>query len=427
MSSNLFQEFDKTSSKIWKQKIQADLKGADYNDTLIWRTNESIDVKPFYHPDGFNPKSFPQALYPKETWKIGEPIEISNAKEANDLAKHAISRGAETLLFHLNEEEVNVRLLLKDLSSIPVFLISQQVWNWISPNVRVLYDPIRHFANTGNWFHSQASDLSNAIEHVKQKKTVFVDGTFYQNSGATIVQQLAYMIAHLNEYLNALEESVSFDFSTLEVHFRTAVGSNYFFEIAKLRALRLLWQSLSSAYSIQKSCHISATPGFRNKSIYDYNVNMLRTTTECMSAILGGADTVYNLPYDALYHKSNEFGNRISRNQLLILKHESYFDKVKNAAEGAYYIETLTNELANKALDIFKSIESAGGMIKQLMEGTIQRKIKESAALEQEQFDSGNLVLLGVNTFPNERDKMKGNLEINPFMEIKKRKTLIEP
>jgi methylmalonyl-CoA mutase len=154
---------------------------------------------------------------------------------------------------------------------------------------------------------------------------------------------------------------------------------------------------------------------------------MLRTTTECMSAILGGADTVYNLPYDALYHKSNEFGNRISRNQLLILKHESYFDKVKNAAEGAYYIETLTNELANKALDIFKSIESAGGMIKQLMEGTIQRKIKESAALEQEQFDSGNLVLLGVNTFPNERDKMKGNLEINPFMEIKKRKTLIEP
>ncbi len=122
---------------------------------------------------------------------------------------------------------------------------------------------------------------------------------------------------------------------------------------------------------------------------------MLRTTTECMSAILGGADAVSNLAYDALYHKDNEFGDRFSRNQLLVLKHESYFDKVANPADGSYYIENLTQQLSEKALALFKDIEVNGGFITQLIEGTIQRKIQESASKEQELFDSGKEILLG--------------------------------
>ena len=170
-----------------------------------------------------------------------------------------------------------------------------------------------------------------------------------------------------------------------------------------------------------------ATPTKRNKTLYDYNTNMLRTTTECMSAVLGGANAVNNLPYDAIYHKDNEFGERIARNQLLILKHESYFNKVDNPADGSYYIETLTRQLAEKALVLFKDIEKNGGFLKQLKEGIIQRKIKESAQKEQNEFDAGKAVLLGTNKYPNPKDRMKNELEIYTFVKIKKRKTLIEP
>lgn len=209
--------------------------------------------------------------------------------------------------------------------------------------------------------------------------------------------------------------------------FTVSVGSNYFFEIAKLRALRILWSTLASEYQINTDCYISAVPTKRNKTLYDYNTNMLRTTTECMSAILGGANNVCNLPYDAIYHKDNEFGERIARNQLLILKHESAFDKVNNAADGAYYIESLTEQLAEKALELFKDIERNGGFLNQLKSGTIQRKIKENATKEQEQFNSGERILLGTNKHSNPNDKMAEQLQIYPFVKINKRKTLIVP
>jgi methylmalonyl-CoA mutase len=243
----------------------------------------------------------------------------------------------------------------------------------------------------------------------------------YQNAGANMVQQLAYILGQVNEYFNRipnLNQPI-----TIEV----SVGTNYFFEIAKLRALRLLFSTLTKEYNHYADCHIIATPTKRNKTLYDYNVNMLRTTTECMSAILGGADSIANLPYDALYHKDNEFGDRIARNQLLVLKHESYFDKVNNAAEGAYYIESLTEQLAEKALLLFKDIEANGGLITQLIEGNIQKKISESAAKEQELFDSGKEVLLGTNKYPNKNDKMKHDLELYPFVKQNPRKTLISP
>jgi len=238
-----------------------------------------------------------------------------------------------------------------------------------------------------------------------------------------MVQQLAYGLAHANEYLNHFDEKV-----VNQINFNVSVGTNYLFEIAKLRALQLLWKTLASEYSSNFSdCHIFASPTKRNKTIYDYNTNMLRTTTECMSAILGGANTICNLPYDAIYHKDNEFGERIARNQLLILKHESYFDKVNNPVDGAYYIESLTQQMAEKALVLFKNIEVNGGFLKQLKEGTIQRKIKESATKEQELFNDKKEILLGTNKHPNPNDKMKHDLELYPFIKTRIRKTLIEP
>jgi len=432
MSKKLFNDFSKVSSKEWKQKIQADLKGADYNETLIWKTNEGIDVKPFYHADEF--LSTPSISSSQATqWQICETIFVADLEKSNARAKELLTKGAESLRFIIPSEDISVESLLKDinLSKTQVFFelqflssaFIQQILKATSKeNTIILTDIIGNLSRSGNWFTNLQDDHKQFETIVAKTSTMSIDATLYQNAGANMVQQLAYALAHVNEYLNHLSNKES-----LQVIFNVSVGTNYFFEIAKLRALRILWNTLASEYNISSECHIFVTPTKRNKTLYDYNNNLLRTTTECMSAVLGGANTINNLAYDAIYHKDNEFGIRISRNQLLILKHESYFDKVNNPADGAYYIESLTQQLAEKALELFKGIETGGGFLKQLKEGIIQRKIKESDDKEQTQFNTGEEVLLGTNKHPNPDDKMKHELELYPFVKTNPRKTLIEP
>ena len=441
MSKSLFKDFEAVSSKAWKQKIQVDLKGADYNESLIWKTNEGINVKPFYHADEF--ETLPEVSNSKASeWEICQSILVTNAKEANLKAIDAIERGAENILFNIVTETISVKDLFQNIdvskTSIAVKcdfiseIFAEKLWSTTqgssqNSNITLHTDIIGNLAKTGNWYNNLRDDHQKFISILNRTHQISVDLSLYQNAGATIVQQLAYGLAHLNEYLNKLENSKNKTLNQIIVTFNIAVGSNYFFEIAKTRALRQLWATLASEYNITTDCKIIAKPSKRNKTIYDYNVNMLRTTTECMSAILGGANVISNLPYDSLFHKPNEFGDRIARNQLLVLKNESYFDKVNNPADGAYYIESLTEQLAEKALQLFKNIEANGGFLIQLKEGTIQRKIKESAAKEQVEFDNENIVLLGTNKYPNTLDKMKNDLEISPFLKIKNRKTLIEP
>ncbi len=442
MSKSLFNDFEGVSSKAWKQKIQVDLKGADYNNSLIWKNNEGINVKPFYHADEF--ETLPDISNTKATeWKICQYIAVSNAKEANLKAIDAIERGAESILFHITSESISVKHLFRniDLAAISIeikcdFLSETFAKNSHAltldaieaPQMTIHTDIIGNLSKTGNWYNNLKEDHATFVSIVKTTHQLSVDLSLYQNAGATIVQQLSYGLAHVNEYLNTLDNIITSEAKqSLQVTFNVSISSNYFFEITKLRALRQLWVTLASEYGVNTDCQIIATPSKRNKTIYDYNVNMLRTTTECMSAILGGANTICNLPYDALYHNPNEFGDRISRNQLLVLKQESYFDKVNNPADGAYYIESLTEQLAQKALDLFKNIEANGGFLKQLKEGAIQRKIKESAAKEQADFDAGKLTLLGSNKHHNPDDKMKNDLELSPFLKIEKRKTLIQP
>lgn len=434
MSNQLFDEFNSVSAKQWKQKIQFDLKGADYNDTLIWNTNEDIAVKPFYHADDF--KEFPEVSNTEATqWKICQSIFVANVEKSNLNAVDVIERGAESIKFIIPSEDISIEDLLKniDLDEISIhfelqFLSEDFAKKTViipaKAGIHIQTDIIGNLAKNGNFFYNFNEDFSKFQSITKHTNSFSADVSLYQNAGANMVQQLAYAMAHVNEYLNQL---TNINNETFQAVFNVSVGTNYFFEIAKLRALRLLWSTLASEYNITSDCHITVTPSKRNKTLYDYNTNMLRTTTECMSAILGGANTICNLPYDAIYHKDNEFGERIARNQLLILKHESYFDKVNNPADGAYYIETLTHQLCEKALDLFKDIEKNGGFLKQLKAGTIQRKIKESALKEQQQFDAGEEVLLGTNIQPNANDRMKDKLEIYPFIKTNQRKTLIEP
>lgn len=431
----LFNDFEKVSSKQWKNQIQYELKGADYNDTLVWESLEGIKVKPFYHNDE---DAVTTAVATQNTnFSIVQEIYVFDTEKSISKANEVLKRGAESIRFIIPSKEINVVNIINQLQQQPkavylqlLFLDADLVEQInteaakLQFEVFVMIDPIHQLTFDGNFYKDGTSDFE-ALNKINQKGNninwLTVKATTYQNAGANMVQQIAYTLAHTNEYLNRIE---NFDKNiTVEV----AVGGNYFFEIAKLRALRLSLNALAEAYSPNITFHIIAKPTLRNKTIYDYNVNMLRTTTECMSAVLGGADAVENIAYDALYHKTNEFGDRISRNQLLILKEESYFDKVNNPADGAYYIESLTQQLAEKGLELFKDIEKNGGLISQLIEGTIQRKINESAQKEQELFDSGKEVLLGTNKYPNAQDKMAHDLELYPFVKQNPRKTLITP
>ncbi|HEY5687172.1 MAG TPA: methylmalonyl-CoA mutase subunit beta, partial [Yeosuana sp.] len=418
--------------------IQFDLKGADYNENLIWKTNEDIVVKPFYHSDEF--KELPPISNTKAAqWRICQSIFVADIIKSNKKAINAIERGAESIIFIIPNETISISQLLEniDTTSISLYFELQflsdkyllQFSNLIKKeNIFFHMDIIGNLAKNGNWFSSLQEDHHTFETIVNQTNTISVDMSLYQNAGANMVQQLAYGLSQANEYLNHFDSTLEKDKKqSLKTLFKVSVGTNYFFEIAKLKVLRILWNTLALEYGFNTQCHIVVTPTKRNKTLYDYNTNMLRTTTECMSAILGGANTVCNLAYDAIYHKDNEFGERIARNQLLILKHESYFDKVNNPSDGAYYIESLTNQLAEKSLELFKNIEANGGFLNQLKEGTIQRKIKECAAKEQQQFDEGKEILLGSNKHPNPKDIMKQELELYPFVKINQRKTLIEP
>ncbi|HSN49035.1 MAG TPA: methylmalonyl-CoA mutase subunit beta, partial [Flavobacterium sp.] len=371
-------------------------------------------------------------------FRICQNIFVHDLEKSILRAKDSIDRGAESLRFTIEDENTDVTKLLETLAveKLPIYFnltflsidfvkkieaIAKETKAEIYCNL----DPIGQLAKDGNWFTTKEKTnfetlnlLASETSHIS---LISIDGGVYQNAGANMAQQIAYSLAHANEYFNRitnLDQTIVFEM---------AVGTNYFFEIAKLRALRLLFELIAKEYHPGLKCHLLVSPTKRNKTLYDYNVNMLRTTTECMSAILGGADAIANLPYDALYHKDNEFGDRIARNQLLILKKESYFDKVNNPADGSYYIENLTSQLAEKALTLFKDIEANGGFLKQLNDGTIKRKIQESADKEQDLFDAGKEILLGTNKYPNKNDRMKDDLELFPFVKIKPRKTLITP
>ena len=438
----LFTEFDSVPTKAWKQKIQVDLKGADYNETLVWDSPEGLKIKPFYNRDDLTAIS--KVPFPPNQWFIGQRILVTEASQANQKALFLLTKGVESLIFEIPNTQVAPVILFQgiDLESVPVYLqfevfSLEQIRPFLEYNKNTgnhLYlslDPLGQLARTGNWYADENKDLkqlASLLETYPGQRLLQVNAGLYQNAGATSVQQLAYALAQANEYLIRFQKFLKpASPNGTVVTFELAVGANYFSEIAKLRALRLLWNTLASEYGIAGKCHIITEPSRRNKTLYDYNVNMLRTTTESMAAVIGGANTVVNLPYDALYHEANSFGDRISRNQLLILKKESYFDKVSNAADGAYYIESLTQQLAEEALRLFKSIEKGGGWLSQMQSHILQRKIKESAAKEQEDYNSGKLVLIGSNKYPNPDDRIMDNLEKSPFLKKESRKTAVEP
>lgn len=401
----LFSEFKPAGAAEWKQQIIKDLKGAPY-ERLVWQNRNGFEVEPFYTADDLE---LAEPVFTHSEWEIVEEIVVQDEKAANAKALRALAGGASGLHFILSRKP-DLKLLLEAISIQHIELCfilryydrdfrprfhSYLDYQGITPgqvNGSICFDPLSHLAQTGNWFNSEEADLSLS--------NTWTNAWIYQNAGATQSFELACALAHAHEYLHRHPSASKYRFSL-------SIGSDFFGEIAKLRALRKLWALVAAQYNVNQAIGIHACNSHLNLSHLDPYNNMLRSTTEGMSAILGGCNSLTLEAYNKTFERTNEFSERIARNQQLILREESYFDKIADAAAGSYYIEWLTDELAGKAWEEFKAIEARGGLIACLRSGYIQQTIKSQAEEMIEAFRNEKLVLVGVNKFRNKQESVK--------------------
>jgi len=415
MSQNkLFAEFPEVSTEEWEATIQTDLKGADYEKKLVWKTLEGIAVKPYYRKadtDGISwllnnlPGEFPFARGAKKTdnnWEIRVEIYEKDLKKANASAKHNVERGTEALYFKnqniQSKEDFNTLLAGIDLSKVPVYF---------GNNIPIETLPEFKGGLICDSFEESVKAAVFAAKNLPNVNAVTVQTHKYHNSGANIVQELSIALGAGLEYMNALTNAgLSAEQAAKQVSFSISVGSRYFLEIAKIRALRILWANVLKLYGVEGTAKIHASTSMWNSTVFDPNVNMLRVTTEAMSAAIAGADSITVNPYDAVFKEPDEFSSRIARNVQLILKNESNFNKIVDPSAGSYYIETLTDQIASKALEAFKKLESEGGLLAAQQNGSIDKSIAETKKQVEKLIMQRREVFIGTNQYPNLNEKM---------------------
>ena len=448
----LFGEFPGISTTQWEEKIHQDLKGADYEKKLIWNTVEGIRVKPYYRSEDMENLSHVKSLpdqYPfvrgnktrENNWDVRQDFDEEDVVKANSQALNALSRGAEAVGFNasqikdpqqlsdllkgINPRQTPVHLLhsknYKPLFRDFVTLAINQGWKKEEVKGSVNFDPLAFFLLYGKFYGSAEENFRDAVELLGEGKDfpafrlIGVNGQLFHNAGAHIVQELAFMLSQGNEYLAALtEKGVSVDDIAPRMQFTIAIGSDYFLEIGKLRAVKMLWAKIAEQYKPKKEesmkMNIHAVTSGWNKSVYDPYVNMLRTTTEAMSAAIGGVDSMTVEPFDATYKKADEFSSRIARNQQIVLKHESYFSKVADPGAGSYYIENITDSIAEATWKLFVALENNGGFIKSVESGFIKEEIEKTCQKRDMDIAMRKQVFVGVNQYPNIQERMLDKL-----------------
>jgi methylmalonyl-CoA mutase len=450
----LFSEFPPISTSQWEEKINADLKGADYDKKLIWKTDEGINVRPYYRAENLEELGYlssPPGETPfirgtkKDTnnWIIRQDIENDNITEANRIAIDAISRGANAIGLDVKAITAHKQMqqLLQgiDISKTGINFISSRSYpltlelfiyelahrdlDGTKVSGSLNFDPIGFLLLHGDFYLTKQGNFDEAeylIQTINKKipgfHAITVNGQLFNNAGATLIQELAYSLASGNEYLAELtSKGLPVESIADSILFSFGIGSNYFMEIAKLRAARLLWSKIVEEYHPETPesgrMFIHSTTSLWNKTIYDPYVNLLRTTTEGMSAVIGNSDSISILPYDSPYKNESEFSRRIARNQQLILKEEAYLDKVIDPAAGSYYIENLTNSIAVNTWELFKNIEERGGMIECIKTGFIQHEIEKSCRKKDMDIAQRKIVILGTNQYANPLESIAGNIE----------------
>jgi methylmalonyl-CoA mutase len=452
---HLFSEFPPVTTDAWEARIVADLKGADYHKKLIWQTDEGFEVKPYYRAEDLKGleylKSLPGSASTADgqgsqsnDWLIRQDIddtaiEVINAKALDAVAKGASSLGIDATKVSTHKEMARLLEGL-DLSKIQINFMRAQSYPLVLElfiyelahrgtdvsKVRgsLNFDPISYLLLHGDFYTNWGQNIDEAeylLQTISAKipgfKPITVNGHYFQNAGSTLVQELAFSMASANEYLAELtSREITVDQAAPDFQFSFATGPNYFMEIAKLRAARVLWSRMVEQYHPEMAeslrIFINSTTALWNKSLYDPYVNMLRTTTEGMSAVLGNADSVTVLPFNVSFQKPDEFSTRISRNQQLVLKEESYLDKIADPAAGSYFIENLTNSIASYAWDLFKEIELKGGIIACIKSGFIQEEIEKSRIRKESDIAQRRIIMLGTNHFPNTQEMMLDQVQL---------------
>ncbi len=445
MSNNrekLFTEFEAPTKQEWLDKIQVDLKGADFNKKLVWRTNEGFSVQPFYRredvlklktPDAL-PGEFPFVRGNKKddnSWYVRQDIQVDDPKEANAKALDVLNKGVDSLGFRFCGDSVTpefVETLLEGILCDCVELNFSTCKRRSLALAKILtdyfekhgydkqrlvgsieWDVMEKMAVSGKDITGllpMAADIVNALSEYPHFRCVAVNSVALSNAGAYIVQELGYALAWGNEYLaQMVEAGVEPTLAASKIKFNMGISENYFMEIAKFRAARLLWAEIVKQYEPKCDCAcqmcVNATTTRYNLTMFDSYVNLLRTQTEAMSAAIAGVHSIVVSPFDAAYETPSDFSERIARNQQLLLKEESHFDKVVDPSAGSYFIEELTTSLANAAWQLFLKLEDGGGFLEALKRGDVQDDINATNAKRHDDAAKRKEFILGTNQFPN--------------------------
>jgi methylmalonyl-CoA mutase len=460
IKEKLFDQFPPVTTEEWMDKINTDLKGADFNKKLVWKTDEGFDVNPFYRMKDIDnlmyintlPGIFPYVRGTKvenNNWLIRQNIEVTNYSTANRKALTILMKGIDSLGFIIADpesiNEKNFDLLLERifLGGVEINFLSngkakeiiELIINYVKKSRSdpeelrgaIEVDPLSRLMVNGTLCIPPEQGFDYLASVVKSSaflphfRTININASNFNNSGADIVQELAFAVSMGSEYLAQLtQRGIRCTTAASKIRFSFGTGSKYFPEIAKLRAARLLWSVVTNGFNsgncenIKMDIH-SVTSKW-NKTIYDPYVNLLRTQTEAMSAILGGTDSLTVEPFDIVFRNPDEFSERIARNQQLILKEEAYFDKVADPAAGSYYIENLTSLIAENAWKVFLEIEDKGGFLSCLTSGFIQKKLSESGTKKQKDIAARKTFLLGTNHFPNTNEKLSDTVDLNKVL-----------
>lgn len=439
----LFTEFPAVPTEKWEEVITADLKGADYERKLVWRTGEGFNVRPYYRAEnlegikflGSQAGEFPyvRGTHPHNRWHIHQTIKVVSAKEANAEALKVLNSGVDSLGFQIEKEgftAADLDQLLKGIvltavdvvfSGVAMGDLAEKVITKVEKegvadeaHIAFAIDPlVKGLASKGDFCSPNGEKcfgrivaLMNKAKAHKHIRIVTVSAATFGNAGSTIVEELAFALSAGNDYLARLTDAgVEADTAARKIRFDFSVTSNYFMEIAKFRAARLLWANIVKGYNPAKACAgkmmIHAETSKWNQTVYDPYVNMLRGTTEAMSAAIAGVHSLEVTPFDTAFENPTEFSKRIARNVELILKHEAHFDQVCDPAGGSYYLENLTQSIAAEAWKLFLEIEEKGGYSEAYKAGFIKEKVEASAAAKDKNIATRRQTILGANQFPN--------------------------
>ncbi len=441
----LFPEFPPITTEQWLETIRKDLKGKDI-EKLVRKTLDNLEIEPFYRKESTEKLSITDvniAEFPfirgnknSQDWSVRQDFYFTSAPEIAEKIKLAKERKVDIigLDFGKSPEISQDKLfnLLKNIDSL-AFSSFENIEEYYDLLVKLdlkkgflNFDPLTYYAFVGKHYKND-DEIWKSVEKLllnplKSIKTLGINVKHYANAGASPVMQLSIALSIAEEYFNfATEKNIPLDKILSNIYFNFSAGTEYFMEIAKLRAFRFLFAKFVEAYDSKlkdsAKAYIHLTTSRRNKTIYDAHLNMLRTTIESLAGVVGGVDSLTIEPFDTIFKKTGDFSERIAVNQQFILKEEAYMDKVIDPAGGSYYVENISVELISKAWELFLEIQKQGGFCNAVRNNFISYMFKELNEKENKLVNMGRISILGTNKYPNRTENLK-DLKINKPLEL---------